>query len=493
MVRTVMAAFVLSVVVAPAPTTGPSSSQSPYIVPVVEGVEFTSMLSVGDAVKKKNTAFDTYRMAGIPDGLGAYDNGDGTFTVLMNHELRNTVGAVRAHGAKGSFVSRWVVRKSDLKVLNGEDLMKTVKVWNAGSGTWTDGAAVAFSRFCSADLAPLSAFFNSNSDAGYNGGRIYLNGEEDESTGRAVAHLSGGAQDGTSYELPRFGRKAWENLLASPFEQDQTIVMATEDGGLNRVYIYVGGKQEAGNPVEQAGLNNGVLSEIKVVGYTNDDPSSGFKSGKFEVVASGGTTLSRPEDGHWDTKDPNRFYFVTTASITGNTRLWRLTFADITNPALGGDVEVLVDGNTIPGPQGKMFDNMCVDKDGDVFLQEDVGNNVRLGRIWRYNPKTKETTELAQHDPARFLSGASADIDGTSNRQSDEESSGIIEITRILKGVDGYDTHEYRYFLLDVQAHYTDVNGTALDAELVEGGQLLMMKVPTPRASKSQGKNQDDE
>jgi hypothetical protein len=32
-------------------------------------------------------------------------------------------------------------------------------------------------------------------------------------------------------------------------------------------------------------------------------------------------------------------------------------------------------------------------------------------------------------------------------------------------------------FLLDVQAHYTGVNGVPLDPELVEGGQLLMMKM----------------
>ncbi len=32
-------------------------------------------------------------MVGIPDGLGAFDNHDGTFTVLMNHELGNTARA----------------------------------------------------------------------------------------------------------------------------------------------------------------------------------------------------------------------------------------------------------------------------------------------------------------------------------------------------------------------------------------------------------------
>ena len=39
-----------------------------------------SILTAGDSV-------NGYRMAGWPDGLGAYDNGDGTFTLLMNHEL----------------------------------------------------------------------------------------------------------------------------------------------------------------------------------------------------------------------------------------------------------------------------------------------------------------------------------------------------------------------------------------------------------------------
>jgi hypothetical protein len=63
-------------------------------------------------------------MAGIPDGLGAFDNGDGTITVLMNHELAATAGVPRAHGGTGAFVSRWQIRKSDLRVLNGRDLIE---------------------------------------------------------------------------------------------------------------------------------------------------------------------------------------------------------------------------------------------------------------------------------------------------------------------------------------------------------------------------------
>ena len=122
--------------------TGPSSSQAPYLVPTAQGVAVTSIISVGDA------AANGYRMVGIPDGLGAYDNGDGTFTVTMNHELGNTSGAVRAHGSMGAFVSKWTIRKSDLKVLAGQDMVQSaadVFTWDTTKNTWVAGTT-AFAR-----------------------------------------------------------------------------------------------------------------------------------------------------------------------------------------------------------------------------------------------------------------------------------------------------------------------------------------------------------
>ena len=44
--------------------------------------------------------------------------------------------------------------------------------------------------------------------------------------------------------------------------------------------------------------------------------------------------------------------------------------------------------------------------------------------------------------------------------------------------MENYETDNFRYFLFDVQAHYTSVNGVPLEVELVEDGQLLMMKAP---------------
>src|SRR5687767_13826907 len=81
--------------------TGPSSSQSPYILRSQPGVVTKAILTVGDSVNLKPDEVTPYRMVGIPDGLGAFDNGDGTFTLLMNHELGGSVGVTREHGARG--------------------------------------------------------------------------------------------------------------------------------------------------------------------------------------------------------------------------------------------------------------------------------------------------------------------------------------------------------------------------------------------------------
>jgi len=56
------------------------------------------------------------RWVGITDGLGAFDNYDGTFAALMNHEIPPANGLLRQHGFAGAFVSNWIIRKSDLTV-----------------------------------------------------------------------------------------------------------------------------------------------------------------------------------------------------------------------------------------------------------------------------------------------------------------------------------------------------------------------------------------
>jgi hypothetical protein len=173
------------------------------------------------------------------------------------------------------------------------------------------------------------------------------------------------------------------------------------------------------------------------------------------------------------------YYFVTTdrpnaPGQDGRSRLWRLTFSDVTDPAAGGTIEMLLDGT-----EGQeMLDNITVNDRGQVLAQEDVGENARVGKLWLYDPPTDTLTEIAAHDPDRFSNGAASFI------TEDEESSGIIQAPFLGEGM----------YLLDVQAHnpWSSTAGALPrnfppynDAELVEGGQLLAMHVPPGKFPKN--------
>ncbi|MDP3332591.1 MAG: hypothetical protein Q8S55_11500, partial [Methylococcaceae bacterium] len=87
-----------------------------YIQPTAAGWDVRPIITVGES------AANGYRMVGIPDGLGAFDNSDGSFTLLMNHEVAADKGVMRAHGQKGAFVSRWVIDAETMAVRSGADL-----------------------------------------------------------------------------------------------------------------------------------------------------------------------------------------------------------------------------------------------------------------------------------------------------------------------------------------------------------------------------------
>jgi hypothetical protein len=463
---------------------GPSSSQSPYLLSRDSNVYTEALLTTGDSV-------NGYKMAGIPDGLGAFDNGDGTFTVLMNQEIGTTsagvpLGAVRDHGAAGAFVSEWVFDKTTLEVKSGHDLIQNVFTYDAASNSYVEhnadlGNGVAFNRFCSADLADQSAFYNAETGLGYNGGRLFLNGEESGVEGRAFAHIASGVEAGNSYELAGMGNLAFENVVASARTGDKTVVAAMDDGTGGQVYFYVGDKKAAGSALDMAGLTGGHLFGLKVAELSSPPASSdthplggddisafslvdlGDVSGKTGAQvesasnAAGVTTFLRPEDGAWDTLNPNRFYFVTTNAIDKPTQLWAADFNDASNPALGGTIKLLVNGDENGADHPMMFDNVTVNAQGKVILLEDVGNNVHLGKVWQYDPSNDSLSELAQHDPSRFLSG------GANFLTQDEESSGVIDVSNIL-GSAGENV-----YLVDTQAHYS------IPGELVEGGQLQLI------------------
>ncbi len=426
----------------PAPT-GPSSSEAPYLVPAADGISLTSLLTVGDSV-------GGYRMVGIADGLGAFDNRNGTFTLLMNHELTSTSGVVRSHGAAGAFVSRWVIDKRTLRVVSGSDLIRKVFLDSPAGFVQTPG--VALNRLCSADLAEQSAYYDRRTRTGYSG-RIFTNGEESPG-GRAFAHV---VDTGESYQLAALGAGSWENIVANPSTGRKTVVIGTSDSGGGNVTVYAGTKQRSGNPVEAAGLTNGRAWAIAVAGLPVEDGSLAVPEGPmpFTLAAPGtGTGFDRPEDGAWDPQHPNDFYFTTTASISKHSRLWRVSFADASKPELGGTVEMVLEGPTDTASGPKMMDNVTVDH-GSVLIQEDPGNSAYLAGIYRYDIASDTVLRIADNDPARFLPG------GALFDTVDEETSGIIPVPFLGDGA----------YLFVSQDH------TKLaDPELVEKGQLLLLR-----------------
>jgi len=494
----VLACVATTVGVASAQRIGPSTSTEPYVLPSTPGVTTTSILTVGDAI-------GGYPLVGIPDGLGAFKSGHRTFTLLANHELRPMQGAVRAHGSQGAFVSRWEIKRNTLEVLKGEDQTPSpsdVYSWDPVSSQYVQGT-VAWNRFCSADLAPRKAFFHGGKGTQ---DRLYLNGEE-ANNGTAWAHIATGPHKGQSWQLPRLGRMAFENVVASPHRQLKTVVIGLDDADAStspippnvpsEVYVYIGTKTKHGTPIERAGLTNGGLFGMKVavngITVTEESNADGLGSGG-NYVGSGAFSLhsfgdvsgltetqlqdaaiaadvfrmQRVEDGVWDPRPrhKNDFYFVTTASFSTNSRLWRLRFNDIEHPENGGTIEILLTGS-----EGhKMLDNITMDRLGRLLMQEDIGGQNALGKIWLYDTNGGQLIEIAAHNPAFFAPPVPPAL------TIDEESSGIIDAKRILgRG----------WFLLDVQAHFTHS-----DPALVQGGQLLAMYVDPHIGS---GLDDDDE
>lgn len=445
--------------------TRPSSSDPPYMIRSEPGVVSQSILTVGDSV-------GGYRMAGIPDGLGAFDNGDGTFTVLMNHELVATAGAIHAHGTRGAFVSKWTIAKDSLEVLAGEDLIQEIATWNPLTSSYNAHAkGVAISRLCSADLPAVSAFYDAATGLGYDG-RLFMDGEEAGIEGRGFAH----ALDGRSWEVPALGKFSWENSVANPGTGATTAVVGLDNTQpIGQVYVYIGSKTSSGSPVARAGLTGGTLYGVKVPGFSTEPSAGGIPSGTpFQLQSLGNredstgasleadsntagvTRFLRPEDGAWDPNDASTFYFVTTNGFNQPSRLWRLNFADPTNLAAGGTLDMLLDGTE--GQQ--MFDNMTVNDRGQVLLQEDPGNQPYIARIWRYSPDGDTLSEVAHFDESRFAPGAAGFV------TQDEESSGIIPAPFLGES----------WYLLDAQVHKMNP-----DTELVEYGQLLALHIPPGR------------
>jgi hypothetical protein len=465
--------------------TGPSTTTDPYVLPVADGVDVTSLLTV-ETPTDDGAASNGYQMVGIPDGLGATFGPSGNdLRLFMNHELTGSAGVPRDHGATGAFVSEWTIDSDTLEVKDGADLIQSVRYWNYATHQYSTDAAAAgqdprFARFCSGFLSLPGQLYNGETDDGYDG-QIYFANEENGEGGREF----GVTTDGQAQQLPRLGLFSWENSLVGMNEGDVTYVQGQEDSSAGQLHVYVGHKQDHGNAFDRAGLTGG---DQFVVDLHDEDVSSDaqFRAtfgknhpapidlGPDEKVnwdQSGtaqnadalakGLSLNRIEDGAFDPSHPEDFYFVTTeggndaTSARDGGGLWRLSYRNVERPWKGGTLTLLLDGTEAPFLNKP--DNLGFDAHGHLLIQEDPGNNAHVARIVAYDVKSGERAVLARFDPNLFQPGAAGFI------TQDEESSGIIDASRFL----GAGT-----FLFDAQVHAAHP-----DPDKVEYGQLMTLKV----------------
>jgi hypothetical protein len=402
-------------------------------------------------------------------------------------------------------------------VKRGSDLIRRgVRYWDYPSASYvTTGAQYkdgspqndAFSRFCSGTL--------------WGGGdrTIWFANEENGDGGRVFGVLA----DGTTRALPRLGLASWENTKPAATRSSTTFIVGNEDGGdASQLWAYVGqntfsdegerddkgdgddGRHDDGrrDPFDAAGLTNGALNVFAAsnpavtddatwravygkgvdgrvqLASVNWDQSGALLNAEAKAK---GLNLDRIEDGHWDPRHPNDFYFVTTEG--GQTDgsgldardgggLWRLRVDDVDHPELGGALTLLLDGSESFGatePKLNKPDNVVVDREGNVLVQEDPGRNNHIARVVAYRIADGARAVVARFDPALFGPGADED---PSRLTVDEESSGIIDTARQF----GRGT-----YLFDAQVHTTKGlppgTGPATAQEYVERGQLLLMHV----------------
>ena len=198
-------------------------------------------------------------MVGIPDGLGAHANGDGTSTLYMNHEfVQAAVSAPLVGGPqhRGALVSKWIL-DSDGNPISGERGFDSVFMENTlvGPAAEVGNSTPAFARFCSGSLAgPRQGFDRS----------IYLTNEEDNApiTFDGRGGISVAIYDNEAHALPKLGHFSKENTLVQPNNGARTVIFSLEDGPAtldNQLYMYVGTKDRSANAsvLARNGLDNG--------------------------------------------------------------------------------------------------------------------------------------------------------------------------------------------------------------------------------------------
>jgi hypothetical protein len=486
-------------------------------------LRITSLLTTGEVTNGLAPGSSAYASPGIFDGQGAYDNGDGTFTLLVNHELGASDGyQMNVQGlnanVNGARISRFVIAKdSDGNAANGfqarvlsgglaYDEVKSVDPAFARGG---------LSRFCSANLSePLQ----------FGGGRgfvdrLYWTGEEG-GPGRFFALDTANAD---LHHVPAFGRGGWESAVAVDTGSANSVALMLFDdtsGTANYLYLWVGSKEPASTDLlRRNGIDasSGALyawkgESISTPSELNAIALNTAVSGHWERLGSGAEIAALPtaaalrslaqskgamaftriEDGDVNPSTGQQVAFNTTGGsgvdLYGNTNVIDLSQAFAADGSLrtspdSSSLKVVVDSDRLTGVarQGGVRnpDNIAWGRNGKLYVQEDrsLPGGTADGRfggeeasIWEVDPLTGNADRWAQIDRGAVPT-AYGQTDSLPTDIGNWESSGVLEVSHLFGATPG------TVFLSDVQAHSLS-NGTLNGSSyLVEGGQLQLIQV----------------
>jgi Alkaline phosphatase PhoX len=478
-----------------------TTSIKPYVEAVGTGYQVMPLFSVDDQVPETSVPSQQYRMVGIPDGLGAHSNGDGTTTLYMNHEFNQSTLSQPVVGGpqyRGAYVSKWIL-DADGNPVSGERAFDTV--WNedtlVGPAAEVGNTTPAFARFCSGFLAgPKNGFDR----------QIYLTNEEELSptTFDGMGGLSVAIFDNEAHTLPNLGRYSKENTVVQPTQGARTVIFSTEDGPAtlnNQLYMYVGMKDRSSSSVlARNGLDDGKLFAFRSLDPTTNSErtfTSGSVTGEWVEIqgvdamtdvqleaasdAVDAMTFVRPEDGAFNPNDPNEFFFDTTGSSSGADdgvnelgRLYSLHLhpGNVLKPAT---LTIVYNADTVVARGGDIAispDNidassqyLMINEDGTTESRAVMAAKGRDGSIWRFDLVKGPTGEVGV-DVTTAIRIAELDPpgrDGVPVGPGVWETSGIIDASLLF----GANT-----WLSDVQAHSPT---TAPSAGTVEDGQLFLL------------------
>lgn len=344
-----------------------------------DALQLSSLITAGEVTNGLAAGSSVFTPTGIFDGQGAYDNGDGTYTLLVNSELGASSGygyvlPAVSGGLTGARVISLVIAKDvDNNPANGYQ-SRVLAGGLAYDSIHLDGSATAitsvsdlgsagFRRFCAANLVEANSFGSGRGFAD----RTYLVGEE-EFSGDGGSFFALDVNGRAIHEVVGFGKGTWESATIIDTGHNDTVAVLLFDDAKAPLYLWVGTKSSApgasflernGLAASQGSLYAFVPTALPENGVSTVGPDS---SDLFSFTQANG--LNSAINGSWvnlASLDPNYIQLGAPALRqlavnAGALQLSRIEDGEV-NP-LNGKQAVFVSTGTADFSNGDLYGNV---------------------------------------------------------------------------------------------------------------------------------------